>query len=101
LEDTIITRWLLRYATRFYGKIWPAKNWLKKISNKKFQKKFREFFWNFFLAIMVPRPIWSMPAKKIWVLGPLVWEEIENEQTNKCHLASASEVKEGHTYHFK
>jgi hypothetical protein len=34
----------------------------KKFDQKKFKKNFREFFFQFFFAIMVPRPIWSMPA---------------------------------------
>jgi hypothetical protein len=33
-----------------------------------------DIFSDFFLAIMVPRPIWGMPAKN-WGLGPLVLEE--------------------------
>jgi hypothetical protein len=39
-----------------------------------------DIFSDFFLAIMVPRPIWGMPAKN-WGLGPLVLEEIDPAQT--------------------
>jgi hypothetical protein len=37
----------------------------KKNLNFFFFFKFREIFFKFFLAITVPHPIWSMPAK-IW-----------------------------------
>jgi hypothetical protein len=53
--------------------------------SKKFKKKFCKFFvkgfFDIFLANSRPQPIWGQPAK-IWVfLGPLVWEEIDTEQT--------------------
>jgi hypothetical protein len=35
----------------------------KKMTKKKFRKFFVKFFSIFFLAIGVPQPIWSMPAK--------------------------------------
>jgi hypothetical protein len=37
----------------------------KKIQKKKFQNFFVKLFFQFFLAIGVPQPIWGMPAK-IW-----------------------------------
>jgi hypothetical protein len=65
---------MLRYAPRFHRKHLEkiAKKKLnkqkisqKKISQKKFHKFSVIFFFIFFLAITVPQPIWSMPAK-IW-----------------------------------
>jgi hypothetical protein len=37
----------------------------KKFEQKKFQKQISEKI-SFFLAVMVPRPIWSMPAKLLY-----------------------------------
>jgi hypothetical protein len=38
------------------------KNFTKKKIQKKIQKIFREIYFQFFLAIVVPQPIWVMPA---------------------------------------
>jgi hypothetical protein len=60
----------------------------KKIPKKNFPNFYVIFFFKFFMANIVSRPLWSMPAKKkIGGLGPLVWEEIENEQTVHRGLA--------------
>jgi hypothetical protein len=53
---------MLRYAPRFHD--------FFLIGKKKLSKFFREFifrenFFQFFLAIVVPQPIWGMPAN-IW-----------------------------------
>jgi hypothetical protein len=42
------TRRMLRNAARFHGKL---------------NKKFRELFFQFLLAIEIPHPIWGLPAK--------------------------------------
>jgi hypothetical protein len=44
-------------------KISPKKFSPKKFSKKIIQKNFREIVFKFFLAIVVPQPIWGMPAK--------------------------------------
>jgi hypothetical protein len=60
----------------------------KKFDQKKFKKNFREFFFQFFFAIMVPRPIWSMPAMYGGARpDSLGGEEIENGQTVHKGLA--------------
>jgi hypothetical protein len=80
-----ITRRMLRYAPRFHKKN------LEKNRKKNFTIFFlifrKMFFFKFYLAITVPHQIWSMPAKIWGGLGPLVWEEIENEQTVHKGLA--------------
>jgi hypothetical protein len=79
---------MLRYAPRFHKKN-LEKNRKKKFTKKNFTKFFvNNFFSKLFLAILVPQPIWDMPAK-FWGSrpGPLVWEEIENAQTVHKGLA--------------
>jgi hypothetical protein len=39
----------------------------KNLTKKNIKKNFREIFLQIFLAIGVPRPIWSMPAKILGV----------------------------------
>jgi hypothetical protein len=89
---------MLRYAPRFHKKnlekISPKKILPKKILQKKFQTIFREFFFQFFLAILVPQLIWDS-LRKFGGLGTLVWEEIENAQTVHKGLAKLFERSGG------
>jgi hypothetical protein len=73
---------MLRYAPRLHEKIRKKSQFFFFFNFKKICWKFSvKICFNFFLAIIVSRLIWSMLAKIWGGLGPLVWEEIENEQT--------------------
>jgi hypothetical protein len=76
---------MLRYAPRFHRKK-LEKNRQKKIKQKKIYKKFfykifREFFFQIFFGYHGSTSNLEHACENLGGLGPLVWEEIENEQT--------------------
>jgi Kef-type K+ transport system membrane component KefB len=63
----------------------------KKLTKKKFEKKIRKFSVKFFFKIFFgyhgSTSNLEHGCEHFWGLGPLVWEEIENEQTVHKGLA--------------
>jgi hypothetical protein len=76
------------YATLrvFIKKIWK-KIAKKKLNKKKINKIFREFFFQIFFSYHGSTSNLEHACENLGGLGPLVWEEIENEQTVHKGLA--------------
>jgi hypothetical protein len=90
VDQLLMTRRMLRYAPRFHRKNLEKnrqKIFNQKIFHKKIQKIFREFFFQIFFGYHGSTSNLEHACENLGSLGPLVWEEIENEQTVHKGLA--------------